>query len=31
MKFIDTNHDRWHEVDGDDSLVAVPAPEPGAC
>ena len=28
MKFIDTNHDRWHEVTADDSLVAVPAPEP---
>jgi uncharacterized protein (DUF934 family) len=28
MKFIDTNHDRWHEVTADDSLVAVPASEP---
>ncbi len=28
MKFIDSNHDRWHEVTADDSLVAVPAPEP---
>jgi len=27
MKFIDTNHDRWHEVTADDSLVAVPAAE----
>jgi uncharacterized protein (DUF934 family) len=28
MKFIDANHDRWHEVTADDSLVAVPAAEP---
>jgi len=28
MKVIDTNHDRWHEVTADDSLVAVPAAEP---
>jgi uncharacterized protein (DUF934 family) len=28
MKFIDTNHDRWHDVTADDSLVAVPAAEP---
>ena len=28
MKFIDTNHDHWHEVTADDSTVAVPAPEP---
>jgi uncharacterized protein (DUF934 family) len=28
MKFIDTNHDPWHEVTADDSLVAVPAAEP---
>jgi len=25
MKFIDTNHDPWHEATADDSLVAVPA------
>jgi uncharacterized protein (DUF934 family) len=28
MKFIDANHDRWHEVTADDSTVAVPAAEP---
>ena len=28
MKFIDPNHDRWHEVTADDSTVAVPAAEP---
>jgi len=28
MKCIDANHDRWHEVTADDSLVAVPAAEP---
>ena len=28
MKFIDANHDRWHEVTADDSIVAVPAAEP---
>ena len=27
MKFIDTNHDRWHEATADDSLVAAPAAE----
>ena len=27
MKFIDRNHDRWHEVTADDSDVAVPAAE----
>jgi uncharacterized protein (DUF934 family) len=27
MKFVDANHDRWHEVTTDDSLVAVPAAE----
>ena len=31
MKFIDTNHDRWHDVDGDDAPVAAPAPSPTAC
>ena len=25
MKFIDCNHDRWHEVTADDAPVAVPA------
>ena len=28
MKFIEPNHDRWHEVTADDSTVAVPAAEP---
>ena len=28
MKFIDANHDRWHEVTADDSTVAVPAARP---
>ncbi len=28
MKFIDSNHDRWHEATADDSIVAVPAAEP---
>ncbi|MGZ5236815.1 MAG: DUF934 domain-containing protein [Caldimonas sp.] len=28
MKFVDPNHDRWHEVTADDSTVAVPAVEP---
>jgi len=27
MKFIDTNHDRWHEAARDDALVPVPAAE----
>ena len=27
MKFVDANHDRWHEATTDDSLVAVPAAE----
>jgi uncharacterized protein (DUF934 family) len=28
MKFVDANHDRWHEAVADDAPVAVPAPEP---
>lgn len=28
MNFIDPKTDRWHEVTADDSLVAVPAPQP---
>jgi uncharacterized protein (DUF934 family) len=28
MRLVDSNHDRWHEVTADDSLVAVPAAEP---
>ena len=28
MKFIDVNHDRWHEASADDSIVAVPPAEP---
>lgn len=28
MKFVDCNHDRWHEVTADDAPVAVPAAEP---
>jgi uncharacterized protein (DUF934 family) len=27
MRFVDPNHDPWHEVTADDSLVAVPAAE----
>jgi uncharacterized protein (DUF934 family) len=30
MKFVDPNHDPWHEVTADDCLVAVPAAEPYA-
>ena len=28
MKFVDCNHDRWHEATADDAPVAVPAAEP---
>ena len=28
MKFIDSNHDRWHEVTADDALGAEPLAEP---
>jgi len=27
MKFIDVNHDRWHEASADDAIVAAPAAE----